>query len=220
MKTVISIIAALAASATAIAIPFEKRAGSISVTPHDLYASSIGVLGCKINTNRVAYFPSSPSCDNMCIKVSSNGRSVHLLKIDQSGGAFDIAYDAWNYLKTGESALVNPQEGGGISASYEDAPMSECADLIKTEGGKLAFSAPNSVGFVASCGASTWVGKNAALFNIQDSACTLGVDEVCNLDMSVSNQPSCPSGLGSKAKLSSDPVYNIIYGSGKRELAA
>ena len=87
MQFTIASIAALVASVSAVAIPEVKRSGSISITPHDAYSSSIGVLGCKINTNRVAYWPSFPSCDNMCVRVSSNGRSVHLLKIDQSGGA-------------------------------------------------------------------------------------------------------------------------------------
>lgn len=218
MKTVISIIAGLAATASALAIPLEKR-GSISITPHDQYSSSVGVLGCKINTNRVAYWPSFPSCDSMCVKVSANGRSVHLLHIDQSGGAYDIAYDAWNYLKTGQSATSDPVEGGGFAATYENAPMSDCADLITTASGKLGFSAANSMGFIAGCGANTWVGQNNALYNIQDPACTLGVDEVCTLNLSVSNQPSCPSGLGSKAALTSDPVYNIIYGTGKKTIA-
>lgn len=86
MQFTIASLATLVASVSAIAIPEVKRSGSISVTPHVSYSSSIGVLGCKINTNRVAYWPSFPSCNNMCVKVSSNGRSVNLLKIDQSGG--------------------------------------------------------------------------------------------------------------------------------------
>ena len=40
----------------------------------------------------------------MCVKVSANGRSVHLLHLDTSGGAYDISYDAWNYLNIGKSA--------------------------------------------------------------------------------------------------------------------
>lgn len=213
----------LAAVATSLAIPAQPlpKRDSISITPHDMYSSSIGVLGCKINTNRVAYFPSMPQCDGMCIKVSANGRSLNLLHIDTSGGAYDISYDAWNILSTGKSATEDPTMGGGIPATVESAPMSDCAHLLKTDNGKLGLSAPNAVGFFASCGASSWVGKNAALFNIQDPACTLGVDEVCTLDMSVSNQPQCPNSiLGSKAALNGEDVYNIIYPTGEKQLAA
>lgn len=222
MQTTITSILGLAAAAASLAIPVAPIAkrDSISITPHDIYSSSIGVLGCKINTDRVAYFPSTPQCGGMCIKVSANGRSVNLLHIDTSGGAYDMSYNAWNYLKTGKSATEAPVMGGGFDAQVEDVPMSECADLIKTPNGKLGLSAPNSVGFFASCGASSWVGQNAALFNIQDSSCTMGVDEVCTLDMNVSNQPACPSSiLGSKDKLTSDPVYNVIYPTGEKELA-
>ena len=84
--TTVASLATIVASVSAIAIPGVKRSGAVSITPHASYSSSIGVLGCKINTNRVAYWPSFPDCDKMCVKVSAKGRSVHLLKIDQSGG--------------------------------------------------------------------------------------------------------------------------------------
>jgi hypothetical protein len=144
MKTTIMTVAFLAANAAAIAIPEVKRSGAVSVTPHDMYSSSVGVLGCKIDVNRVAYWPSFPSCDNICVKVTANGRSVNLLKIDQSGGAHDISYDAWNYLNVGKSAKEDPTMGNTIEATYEDVDMSQCADLLKpAAGGKLAFSAAN-----------------------------------------------------------------------------
>ena len=34
-----------------------RQEGGITVTPHEQYSSSIGALGCKLNTNRVAYWP-------------------------------------------------------------------------------------------------------------------------------------------------------------------
>ncbi|KAG7403811.1 hypothetical protein Forpe1208_v016062 [Fusarium oxysporum f. sp. rapae] len=83
-----------------------------------VYSSSIGVLGCKINTNRVAYWPSAVDCNNICVKDSHEGRHVYLLKIDSSGGAHDISYDAWNFLKVGRSASEDPEQGGGIPMSY------------------------------------------------------------------------------------------------------
>lgn len=88
MQTAFTSILGLAAVASSLAIPAQPIAqrDSISITPHDYFSSSIGVLGCKINTNRVAYFPSMPQCGGMCVKVSANGRSVNLLHIDQSGG--------------------------------------------------------------------------------------------------------------------------------------
>ncbi|KAI2621706.1 hypothetical protein GGR54DRAFT_76126 [Hypoxylon sp. NC1633] len=213
-----------AAAATAAALPSSsapiKRASStVSVTPHDRFSSSVGVLGCKIDVNRVAYWPSFPSCDSLCVKVSAaNGRSVHLLRVDQSGGAYDISYDAWNYLATGQSAASDPTEGGGLAADWEDAPMSECAGLIKEPAGRLAFSAANSMNFVTSCAAGTWVGDNHALYNILNSQCTWGYDEECALAPGA-NQPTCPHQLGTPAALTTQPVYNIDYGTGRVSLA-
>ena len=55
-----------------------RRSGSCSVTPHAEYSSSIGVPGCKINTNRVAYWPGSVDCNNICVKVTNGDRSHRL----------------------------------------------------------------------------------------------------------------------------------------------
>lgn len=217
LTSTLSVFAAAVASVSAAAI---RRDNGMSITPHDKYSSSIGVLGCKVDTNRIAYWPSFPSCDNICVKVSANGRSVHLLKIDQSGGAHDISYDAWNYLNTGESATADPSAGGGIPATYEDVPMSECAHLINESSGRLAFSAANSMNFVTSCPADSWVGKHNVLYNIANSACTYGYDEACNMpDFAVTNQPSCPHTLGSQEPLTTCPVFNIDYMTGVKSLA-
>lgn len=70
--------------------------GTIWATPHEQYSSSAGVLGCKIDTNRVAYWPGPVDCDSICVSVSRAGRSVTLLRIDSSQGAHDLSYDAWN----------------------------------------------------------------------------------------------------------------------------
>ena len=196
-------------------------AEGISATPHDSYSSSIGVPGCKINTNRVAYWPGSVDCNNICVKLSNEGRSVHLLRIDQSGGAHDISYDAWNYLKTGQSAADNPTSGGGVAMEYEQVDASECADLIHTDGHKLPLSASNSINFLSSCLSQpdSWVAKNHALYNIVDSVCDWGYDEVCNLDLATSNQPSCPHTLGATTPLKDHQVHNIQYASGKSVVA-
>jgi hypothetical protein len=210
----IATVAALAASTSALAIPAKRD--TISITPHAEFSSSVGVLGCKINTNRVAYWPSAVSCDNMCVRVSANGRSVNLLKIDTSGSAYDIAYDAYNYLVTGESATEHPIEGGGVSATYEDVSMSECEDLLYTEDKTLAFTAANAMNFVTSCKQTdTWVGNHFSLFNIANSACTLGVDERCQYpDLTLGNQPICPHQLGLQSLLEGHAVENIDYGTG------
>lgn len=217
--SITTFLAASAAVVSAGAIP-ARRAETASITPHDQYSSSIGVVGCKINTDRVAYWPSSVDCDNICVKVSNAGRSVHLLKIDQSGGAYDISYDAWNYLGFGSSAKDDPQQGGGISMEYEYVDASECSDLL--EDGKLPLTAANSMNYVSSCLSQpdSWVAKNHELINIIDPVCHWGYDEVCSLDLSVSNQPSCPHTLGLTVALDpAEPVYNIQYGTGKEVVA-
>jgi hypothetical protein len=189
-------------------------ATGISITPHDKYSSSVGVLGCHIDTNRVAYFPEFPSCDSVCVEVSANGRTVHLLHIDQSGGAYDISYDAWNYLSTGLGAAENPTMGGGIPAEYTRVGMDKCQDIIKTPDGKLPLMAANSIGYYVGCGPQSWVGQNSALYNIANCACTFGFNEVCELDLAVSNQPKCPHILGANNPLSGLPVKDIAYGTG------
>lgn len=196
-------------------------AADISATPHDSYSSSVGVLGCKVNTNRVAYWPMAVDCNNICVKVTYSSRSLHLLRIDQSGGAYDISYDAWNYLQTGKSATKDPIAGGGVSMTYENASASDCQDLINTDG--LPLSAPNSMNFLSSCleESDSWVGQNHVLYNIADAICSLGYNEKCSLDWAAGdNQPTCTHQLGSQATLTSDPVYNIRYPTGQKVLAS
>lgn len=192
-------------------------ADSHFITPHEQYSSSIGVLGCKIDTNRVAYWPQSVGCDDICVRVSYGGRSVDLLRIDQSGGAYDISYDAYNYLVSGQSALTNPITGGGINMDVQSLPAGNCAKYFRA-GGKLALSASNSMNYVASClqQPNSFVARNHVLLNIQDPVCHWGWDEVCSLNLTTSNQPSCPHGLGATNERLPDTVFNIIYGTGAR----
>lgn len=197
--------------------------GSVWATPHDSYSSSVGVLGCKINTNRVAYWPSSVDCTNLCVQLSYDGRSVYLLRVDQSGGAHDVSYDAWNYLYTGYSATDQPTAGGAIAMNYENVDVSNCANLIHTDDGKLPLSAANSMDFLASCleQSGSWVGQNYVLYNILDPICSWGYDETCTLDWAAgANQPTCPHELGDPVALTTDPVYNIQYPTGKEVLAS
>jgi hypothetical protein len=196
--------------------------GTVWATPHDSYSSSVGVLGCKINTNRVAYWPASVDCNNICVQLSYEGRSVNLLRIDQSGGAYDVSYDAWNYLYTGYSAEVKPVTGGAIAMEYQNLDASSCASLIETDGNKLPLSAANSMNFLASCleQADSWVANNYVLFNILDPICNWGYDEECTLDWPTANQPTCPNTLGDPVALTTEPVYNIQYGTGDLVLAS
>lgn len=79
-------ILAVASATLASAASIRATTASASTTPHEQYSSSVGVLGCKIDTNRDAYWPMSVSCEDICVKVSYQGRSVNLLRIDQSSG--------------------------------------------------------------------------------------------------------------------------------------
>lgn len=205
----------------AVAIPARAAKGTVWATPHESYSSSVGVLGCKVDTNRIAYWPASVDCSNICVSLSYSGRTLHLLRIDQSQGAHDVSYDAWNYLVTGFSATEKPTTGGAIAMDYEDADPAACADLIHTDGSALPLSAPNSMNFLASCLAEpdSWVAKNHVLYNILDPICTWGNDEVCTLDWPTANQPKCPTQLGTPTVLTSDPVYNIQYMTGNKVLA-
>ncbi|KAM0450071.1 hypothetical protein ACHAO4_006953 [Trichoderma viride] len=200
-------------------VPYSSTT-TIWATPHEQYSSSVGVLGCKVNTNRVAYWPESVDCSNICVSVSYEDRQVYLLRVDQSQGAHDMSYDAWNYLVTGYSATKKPVAGGPMEMTAENADISNCADLIHTKGSKLPLSAANSMNFLFSClnQESSWVGSNYVLYNIMDTICTVGQDQICTLDPP-NNQPTCPGTLGLPDKLTNDPVWNIQYPSGDKVLA-
>ncbi|KAF4337148.1 hypothetical protein FBEOM_8998 [Fusarium beomiforme] len=197
--------------------------GTVWATPHDSYSSSIGVPGCKVNTNRIAYWPYSVDCNNICIALTYQDRTVHLLRVDQSQGAYDVSYDAWNYLYTGYSATDKPTAGGPVEMTYSNVDASKCADLIDTKKSKLPLSAANSMNFLTSCldrNESTWVGDNYVLYNILDSICTLGYDETCELDYPAQNQAKCPHTMGVPDELKGEAVVNIRYPSGEKVSAA
>lgn len=215
--SITTILAASAVVVSASAIP-SRRAESASVTPHEQYSSSIGVLGCLINTNRVAYWPFPVNCDDICVKVTYEGRSLNLLKIDTSGGAFDISYDAWNQLAFGTSAKDDPHYGGGLPMEYEFVDPSECADLLPPSG-KLPITASNGMNYWSQCNSETgsWGHDNIELINILDPVCHYGFNEVCEApDLTVTNQPTCPHTLGLNSPLDPAlPVKNIEYGTGR-----
>ncbi|RWA03239.1 hypothetical protein EKO27_g11868 [Xylaria grammica] len=196
--------------------------GTVWATPHDSYSSSVGVLGCKVDTDRIAYWPGSVDCNNICLSLRYGDRSVKLLRIDSSQGAYDISYDAWNYLITGYPATERPTAGGATAMEFEYLEPSACSGLIHTDGHKLPLSASNSINFLASCldQSDSWVAENYVLYNIQDALCSWGHDEKCNLDWPNANQPNCSHTLGDPTALTTDPVYNIRYPSGDKVVAS
>ncbi|KAI1424380.1 hypothetical protein F5Y12DRAFT_453515 [Xylaria sp. FL1777] len=222
------VLLSLLTASRSLATPFAQvvarsdTSGAVWATPHDSYSSSVGVLGCKVNTDRIAYWPGSVDCNNICVSLSYDDRSVKLLRVDSSQGAHDVSYDAWNYLVTGYSATEKPSSGGAIAMNYEYLDPSSCSSLIHTDGHKLPLSASNSINFLASCleQSDSWVAKNYVLYNIQDPICSWGHDEKCTLDWPNANQPTCAHTLGDPVALTSDPVYNIRYPSGEKVLAS
>jgi hypothetical protein len=216
LSSIATILIASTTAASAGALP--KRGLSAYVTGHDSYSSSIGIVGAKINTNRVAYWPTEPDCDKFCLKVSHEGRSLHLLHIDHSGEAHDISYDAWNYLTFGKYAKEEPHYGGGTTMDYEYVPAEECKDLLHN--GKLPFIAgsPNQV-FVCKKpeNLNSYTAKNYELFNLNTQSSNTGWDEECILEPGA-NQAKCPHppDLNRPSGLK---VVNIAAGTGKEFLA-
>ncbi|KAM0330637.1 hypothetical protein ACHAQA_003587 [Verticillium albo-atrum] len=195
---------------------------TIWATPHEQYSSSVGVLGCKIETNRVAYWPAAISCSDICVEVYHEDRKVKLLRIDRSEGAYDMSYDAWNYLYTGKSARDEPAVGGPVEMQYRNLSASDCSDLIHTDDSRLPLSAPNSMNYLASCldGPDNWVKDNYVLYNVLDPICTVGRDEECELDWPAANQAVCPHTMGEPVELKDRPVHNVQYGTGDLVLAS
>lgn len=225
--------AGVASRALASALPLPSGSNiPVSTTPHDQYSSSQGILGCMINTNRVAYWPSPVDCgESMCLKLSREGREVYVLRIDQSqpgphgeAPAHDVSYDAWNYLYTGQSATTHPVMDGGINVTYTTVPMtdSNCQALINSPDKKLPVSAANSMNYVDQClkDNGSWASTNLGLWNIANPTCTWGfANDECTLNLAVSNQASCKNMLGLQQALTTMPVYNIVYGTGATVLA-
>lgn len=194
----------------------------VDVTPHESYSSTVGVPGCKINTNRVAYWPLPISCTNICVRVTYAGRSLHLLRIDRSTGAWDISYDAWNYLLTGQSARDNPSTGSILEADYEEVDADECVDLMYSSNGGLPMSAANSMDYLRPCledEPDSWVARHFESWNIHNPVCTQGWDERCTLDLKKSNWSDCPNPVGEPRVLTTAPVWNVQYGTGEEVLA-
>ncbi|KAM4057454.1 hypothetical protein HRG_010810 [Hirsutella rhossiliensis] len=192
------------------------KPGSVSVTPHEQYSSSEGVLGCMININRVAYWPFTPGCNDICIKVTSSttGKSLHLLRIDKSGGARDISYQAWNEL-TGKAA------GGGEPMTWEWADMTACGDLLHN--GKMPFIFDAGIHHPERCLAKekednspNWISQNYELFNYKDARCDNGPGKPCTYNFET-KQLDCPK-EASDAPVKGPGIKDIPYNSLKGSL--
>lgn len=212
MFWLLPVIATFASHATALSL---HSTGAARVTPHDAFSSTIGVHGCKVDVNRMAYWPEWPDCSGMCIKLKYGSRSRTVLHLDVSGEAHDISFDTYQYLAYGTSAtsspaFLNPDLKGALDVTYEVVDMSECADIITSDTGKMSFMAvsPNQVNKCLGEG-DNWVAQNYELRNIGDSQCQWGVDEVCTFD-SVTGTSNCPSGVGSKASSPLTPAQPVI----------
>lgn len=221
MLWLLPVITAFAAHATALA-----PTGSVRVTPHDSFSSTIGVHGCKVDVNRMAYWPDWPDCTGMCIKLTFGSRSRTVLHLDVSGGAHDISFDTYQYLAYGTSAtsspaFLNSAGDGALAVDYEVVDMSQCKDIIKSDTGKLSFiaSSPNQVNKCVGEG-KNWVAENYELRNIRESQCQSGIDEVCTLD-AVTGTSKCPSGAGMiVAPLSpAQPVIDLTFPCGVKKIA-
>ena len=192
----------------ALAIASASAREEIEVTPHDRYSSSIGVIGCFIKTNRVAYFPTVPSCEHPCVRRTHkySGRQLTLLRIDQSQGAYDISYDAWNILGTSQSATEAPALGNSIPVYMEPVAFEdpECQGLLQGRaGGKIPLMA-SSPNWGLTCQ------DKVRFFNFRDPICSLGSDEECALDKDGVIQ--CPNGVGMVDTYNGPTVTDIPYG--------
>lgn len=187
-------------------------AQTVGVTPHQQYSSSIGVPGCLIDTNRVAYFPAQPSCTEPCVRVThpDSGRKLTLLQIDQSQGAYDISYDAWNYLKSGVGAKENPEVGGPTNMEIVPVALDDeqCQGLLEQTGGKIPNMAISPNWAIEMCSDIDQV----VFYNFITQSCTIGSDEVCELDGQVMN---CPRGVGAVDDYDGLTVTDIAYGTGE-----
>jgi hypothetical protein len=177
-----------------------KRAttGTIALRPHVEYDSSMGVIGCLINTNRIAYWPLPPPCDNPCVKLTApNGNTINVLHIDKSTSSYDISMDAFKTLKYGADwRSVNTQvESEWEGVQYEYVSMDQCAGILPD--GTLPLIAKSTQSYdncVKSEPQSFWA-KNSQFWDVDDGRCLRGKLQKCEL-VPGNTVPQCADGAG------------------------
>ncbi|KZW03093.1 hypothetical protein EXIGLDRAFT_320343 [Exidia glandulosa HHB12029] len=81
---------------------FLSAAATLAAPSGTCTMNFIGSLGCKINSNRVAYWTAVPGCDNLCIQLSYQG---HTLSCTSTPLAARTISAAWNYREFGVGAM-------------------------------------------------------------------------------------------------------------------
>lgn len=173
---------------------------SLAITPHSQFSSSLGLVGCMVNTSRMAYWPECiDTCRGSCYKVTHGSRSVYLLHADNSGGAHDISAEAMIYLTDGTTpSQPNHLQSGPVTMQVEPADFSQCTYILKDS--KFWMSALHPTAYTDCIGhsdAGTFMLDNAGFLNIDDpTALTSGtMDDTCKWD-DASAGVTCGKGLG------------------------
>lgn len=192
------------------------HSGTVSVTPHIGYGSSVGVLGCHIDVNHVAYWPMKVDCNNLCVKLTHGTKSTYVLRIDSSTGAHDISSTAFN-------ELIGLKDSAGELMQWEDVDMSKCSHLLLPSAkGKLPFTAWNP-NLPADCvakareeGKSNWVSQHYRLKNFGTAQCTNGLEEDCQYD-ETAQLPKCPTSKAiadiNNINVGDVDIHELTYGS-------
>ncbi|TKX20826.1 hypothetical protein C1H76_7005 [Elsinoe australis] len=211
MHTVLSTLAGLATL---------TAAATQSITGHTDWRGTIGVVGCEISTDDVSYFPSTGTCDSLCVKVKNpaTGVELPLLKVGSSAGAYDVSWMAYVKLmgqgnNPDLAAASRAAYGGGSPMEVTEASMDQCLHLIKYEVNgekKIPFMA-KSPNFLVACQANqpnSWVAKNSVLLDFNDDCCLTGKNQTCTGDSYVTCQD------GKQAGSAQDPTGLTVINTG------
>ncbi|KAJ4367830.1 hypothetical protein N0V86_009667 [Didymella sp. IMI 355093] len=176
----------------------DKRAttGTIALDSHVEYSSSTGVIGCLINTNRIAYFPMMPPCSNPCIKLTApNGNSINVLHIDQSGGSYDISMDAYKTLKYGAGwkSINTLPEAKWDGVTYEYVSMDQCGGILPQGTLPVIAKSPNKYVECAASEPQSFWATHTQFYDIDDTRCLRGVMQTCEM-VPPNNTPTCANG--------------------------
>lgn len=89
------LLSSLLAGATTRAV---ADSGTVWATPHDSYSSSVGVLGCKVNTDRIAYWPNA--------NQASGPHGLSTPSVLSSAPVWDIKYPSGTKVLAGSPPLA------------------------------------------------------------------------------------------------------------------